>query len=154
MAGLLDIFTIAFGDGIKAAFQGIVEWIKQKIAALVDWLPDKIKEWLGLDNFTVSAEKTAENGNYISPWNAAAKGQTMLAYANQLPLNSTPAGAITSYYSTQSQNQTTIDNTRTLTNNKSNSLVIQNMTVETQAANAEEFYNGLQTMTAFDNGLQ
>ena len=78
----------------------------------------------------------------------------MLAYANQLPLNSTPAGAITSYYSTQSQNQTTIDNTRTLTNNKSNSLVIQNMTVETQAANAEEFYNGLQTMTAFDNGLQ
>lgn len=142
------------GDGIKAAFQGIVEWIKQKIAALVDFLPDKAKEWLGLDNFTVNAEKTAENGNYISPWDVAAKGQTMLAYANQSPLNSTPAGAITSYYSTQSQNQTTIDNTRTLTNNKSNSLVIQNMTVETQAANAEEFYNGLQTMTAFDNGLQ
>ena len=111
-------------------------------------MPDKVKEWLGLEDIEVETQKA---GGKIPATQTISRGQQMLAYANQTPLNSTPAGAITNYYSTQSQNQTSIDNAKSY--NKSNSLVIQNMTVETQAQNAQEFYNGMSTLTAFDNGM-
>lgn len=143
---IADIWN-GIGDGIKSFFSSVINWIKEKIYAVLDFLPDKVKEWLGLD--TVSVDATTHPA---VPSNQISAGQRMLAYNNQLPLNSVPSGSLANYYSTQSQNQTSIDNARSFS--KSNSLVVQNMTVETQAQNAQDFYNGLSTMTAFDNGMQ
>jgi Skp family chaperone for outer membrane proteins len=148
---LTDVFS-AVGDGIKNFFLGIWNWIKKKIASLVDLMPDFVKNFLGFGD--EQEKKKEEPSGSFNTASLLQNGQAALSYANASPLNAMPSGAITNYYSTQSQNKTSIDNTRTLTNSKSNSVVIQNMTVETQADNAEQFYNGLQTLTSFDNGLR
>ncbi len=57
-----------FGDGVKTAFQGIIEWIKNKLASLVDWMPERLKKWLGLENFTTDSPKDPDDSSYISPY--------------------------------------------------------------------------------------
>ncbi len=149
-----DGFTDAFSAPFEALFEKI-DWLKEKWRSLKGLFgfggDDKSKtESADTDTSIIKGQQQIKQAVEVS---SIAKGQQIMSTAMTAPVTATPAGSISRYYSTQSQNQTSIDNTKTLTNNSNSSVVIQNMTVETQAENAEEFYNGLQTMTTFDNGF-
>ena len=97
-------------------------------------------------------------GSLLNPYNVAKmavqRGREQLNQANNNPLNSVPAGAISNYYSTQAINNNNSANTNSIVQNKNNKGVnIGTINVQTQATDGKGLAQELAAITEQDNGF-
>ncbi len=91
----LDLTDIGLGwivglwDGIKSGWSDLMAWLSQKVGALMDWLPDWVKEQIGIN---VNAGM-AQSGGFAAPMPSAlppaptikAGGKVLVAFENTPP---------------------------------------------------------------------
>lgn len=145
----------SFFSNIQNWINSAVNWFKNlggEIAKIGDFLAslwDKIPEPLkkifgsglifGLPGLAFSTVK--EGSNYIQN-------------LNQNPQNSIPEGSVSNYYSTQSQNETAVNNTKNIQNSNSKNMNINTMNINVKADNPKEFAKNLAVMSELDDGLE
>ena len=146
-----------FFQGLKNWVVGAINWLKslggkftelaEKIKAVWDNLPEAFKNMFG------GRLKVAATANTIST--TIAKGQDTLSKYNASKQNAVPAGATSNYYQTQSINDNSSNNAKSISNStkSTKNVNIQKVEIKTQAKDGQDIKNAIEVMSELDNGM-
>ena len=140
-----------FFQNIKEWIKGVMDWLKglggkfaelaNKIKELWDKIPDPLKKLIGMSN--------PITGTYTM----ITTGKEIMEKAKNNKANAVPQGAISNHYSTESQNATSTNNAKNITNTNSSNMNIHTMNVNVTANNPKELADNLAQASQIDNGI-
>lgn len=150
-------FFLQFFQNIQQGVGNVINWFKalggkiaefgDKIKAVWDNLPEAFKNMFG------GRLKVAATANTIST--TIAKGQDTLSKYNASKQNAVPAGATSNYYQTQSINDNSSHNAKSISNStkSTKNVNIQKVEIKTQAKDGQDIKNAIEVMSELDNGM-
>lgn len=139
-----------FFQDVQQGVNNVIDWLKflgggfadiaAKAKAMWDAIPEPLKKLIGMSN-SITAAHTA-----------VTTGKEIVGKANNNPANAVPAGAQSTYYNAQTQNQNNNQNSKNMVNNQKKN-VNATITINTQASDAKAVAKEVgNTLDSLDNG--